>query len=115
MKMLILTGKFGMGHCASQSLRQQLLSAFPGARVEVVDLFAYAMPGASEGLQGVRLLVTYGHGLFNAYYRLSERLPADTRSPLDRPMLDKLAVLLEEEGPDAVIATHPICAGLVSR
>ena len=117
MKMLILTGKFGMGHySASQSLRQQLLSAFHGARVEVVDLFAYAMPGASEGLyKAFHLLVTYGHGLFNTYYRLSERLPADTRSPLDRPMLDKLAVLLEEDGPDAVIATHPICAGLVSR
>ena len=31
MKILILTGKFGMGHySASQSLRLQLLGAFPG-------------------------------------------------------------------------------------
>ena len=38
MNILILTGKFGMGHwSASQSLRQQLLRAFPGAEVEVLD------------------------------------------------------------------------------
>ena len=38
---LILTGKFGMGHwSASQSLRQQLLRAFPGAEVEVLDFVA---------------------------------------------------------------------------
>ena len=33
MKILILTGKFGMGHySASQSLRLQLLGAFPGSQ-----------------------------------------------------------------------------------
>ena len=38
MNILILTGKFGMGHwVASQSLRQQLLHSFPDAEVEVVD------------------------------------------------------------------------------
>lgn len=45
MNILILTGKFGMGHwSASQSLRQQLLRAFPGAEVEVLDFVAEAMP-----------------------------------------------------------------------
>ena len=48
MNILILTGKFGMGHwSASQSLRQQLLRAFPGAEVEVLDFVAEAMPNAS--------------------------------------------------------------------
>lgn len=50
MNILILTGKFGMGHwSASQSLRQQLLRAFPGAEVEVLDFVAEAMPNASRG------------------------------------------------------------------
>ena len=49
MKILILTGKFGMGHySASQSLRLQLLGAFPGSQVEVVDLPAYAIPDAEN-------------------------------------------------------------------
>ena len=51
MNILILTGKFGMGHwSASQSLRQQLLRAFPGAEVEVLDFVAEAMPNASEAM-----------------------------------------------------------------
>ena len=41
MNILILTGKFGMGHwSASQSLRLQLLNAFPAANVNVQDFFA---------------------------------------------------------------------------
>ena len=117
MKILILTGKFGLGHwSASQSLRQQLGRDFPKAEVEVLDFFAYAMPNGSEALyKAFDLLVTYGCGLFNAYYRMADRLPSDIHSPLDRPMLDKLETLLWEKRPDAVIATHPICAGLVSR
>ena len=43
MNILILTGKFGMGHwSASQSLRLQLLSAFPGA--EVLSLIHISEP-----------------------------------------------------------------------
>lgn len=117
MKTLILTGKFGLGHwSAAQSLRQQLARTFPEGQAEVVDFFAYAMPSGSEALyKAFHLLVTYGYGLFNTYYRLTEKLPTDTTSPLDRPMLDKLETLLGEEEPDIIIATHPICAGLVSR
>ena len=45
MNILILTGKFGMGHwSAAQSLRQQLLGCRPGASVEVFDFPAYALP-----------------------------------------------------------------------
>ena len=71
MNILILTGKFGMGHwSASQSLRQRLLRAFPDARVEVEDFFAYAMPDASDALyKGFSLLVTLGSGLYNTYYK----------------------------------------------
>ena len=51
MNILILTGKFGMGHwSASQSPRQQLLRAFPGAEVEGQDFVAEAMPNASEAM-----------------------------------------------------------------
>ena len=47
MKILILTGKFGMGHySAAQSLREQLGRWLPRAQTEVVDLFAYALPVA---------------------------------------------------------------------
>ena len=111
MKILILTGKFGMGHySASQSLRLQLLGAFPGSQVEVVDLPAYAIPDASEAIyKAFSLLVTKGSGLYNIYYKATKGRP-----PLADLFQDKLGELLWEERPDAVIATHPFCARLVA-
>ena len=117
MNILILTGKFGMGHwSASQSLRQQLLRAFPGAEVEVLDFVAEAMPNASEAMyKCFNLLVTRGSGLFNLYYKLTQDLPADARPLFETLFLDKLEELVAARRPDAVIATNPLCARMVSR
>ena len=78
MKILILTGKFGMGHwSASMSLRQQLLRAFPDAQAEVLDLIAYTKPNTSEAMyRWFNLLVTRGSGLFNLYYKITQDLPS---------------------------------------
>lgn len=116
MNILILTGKFGMGHwSASQSLRLQLLSSFPDADVTVEDFFAYAMPDVSETIyKAFSLLVTKGSGLYNIYYKATENATVKAKPPLEDLFQDKLAELLWEKRPDAVIATHPFCAQLVS-
>lgn len=117
MKILILTGKFGMGHwSASMSLRQQLLRAFPGAEAEVLDLIAYTRPNSSEAMyRWFNLLVTQGSGLFNLYYKLTEDLPAGDWRLFEEQEMDRLEELLADRQPDAVIATHPICARMMSR
>lgn len=118
MNILILTGRFGAGHCsAARALRQQLLSAFPAMQVQVVDFFSYAMPGSSaEAMyQAFRMLVTYGAGIFNTYYRVSDRLADDHPAPLERPMRESMRTLLRECRPDAVVATHPLCARLTAH
>lgn len=106
-----------MGHwVASQSLRQQLLKQFPDAAVTVEDFPAYVMPNASEVLyKFFHLAVTRGSFLFNTYYKLTAQGHTDARVPLEGLFLDKLAELLELHRPDAVIATHPLCARIVSR
>lgn len=116
MNILILTGKFGMGHwSASQSLRQQIMAeGFHGA--QVVDFIEYALPGTSEAVyRSFSLLVTHGSGLYNTYYKMTENLGSEGRPLLERRFLDKLEDLLAEQKPDAIIATHPLCAQLVSR
>lgn len=92
MKILILTGKFGMGHwSASMSLRQQLLRAFPGAEAEVLDLIAYTKPNTSEAMyRWFNLLVTQGSGLFNLYYKLTEDLPAGDWRLFEEQEMDRL-------------------------
>lgn len=116
MNILILTGKFGMGHwSASQSLRLQLLGTFPDAEVCVEDFFAYAMPDVSEAMyKGFALLVTKGSGLYNTYYKCTENMNLKGKSILDGLWQEKLTECLAGFRPDLIIATHPVCAQLVS-
>lgn len=116
MNILILTGKFGMGHwSASQSLRLQLLGAFPSAQVTVEDFFAYAMPDASHALyKGFSLMVTLGSGLYNTYYKCTENMSIKTKLPFEGYFQGKLQELLAQYRPDAVVCTHPSCAQLVT-
>ena len=117
MKILILTGKFGMGHwSASQSLAQQFQDEEPGTEVKVLDFIDYAVPSASEAwYKGFSLLVTHGSGIYNTYYKMTENMESDAHPPFEWHFLDRLEKLLEEERPDMVVATHPLCAQLVSR
>ena len=96
MNILILTGKFGMGHwSASQSLRQQFLREDPDAEAEVLDLIDYAMPSASDAwYKGFSLLVTHGSGLFNTYYKMTENMEGEARPPFEGHFVDKLQDLL---------------------
>lgn len=81
MNVLILTGKFGMGHLAAAcSLRQQLLQGFPNAAVTVEDFPAYVLPNASTAIYKIfDLVVTHGSHLFNTYYKLTALGHADAR------------------------------------
>ena len=117
MNILILTGKFGMGHwSAAQSLRQQLLGSRPGASVEVVDFPAYALPNLSGVLyKCFNLLVTHGRHIFNMYYRITGKGHPDVHPPFEGVFMERLTQLLSRQRPDVVIATHPLCAQLVSR
>lgn len=117
MNILILTGKFGMGHwSAAQSLQQHLQGSQPDAVVEVVDFPSYAMPNLSGILyKFFNLLVTHGRHIFNMYYRLTGKGHPDVHPPFEGVFMERLAKLLYRQRPDVVIATHPLCAQLVSQ
>ena len=116
MKLLILTGKFGMGHwAASRSLKQQL-EAEPHIQAEVVDLLAALLPELSPTLyKGFNLLATYGGGLYNLIHLLTDTSGEGHTSPIADGLTDRFYELVARTRPDGVIATHPMCAQLVSR
>lgn len=117
MNILILTGKFGMGHLsAARALAQQLQKDFPAARIELLDFFAYALPDAGEAVyKWFNLLVTRGSGLYNAVYRLTENGRLDSFPLYAFPFLSRMETLLETRRPDVVFSTHPLCAKVLSR
>ena len=90
MNILILTGKFGMGHLsAANALREQL--GQDGHRAEVVDLFEYAAPELAQAMYWwFNVLVTYGGVFYNLYHDLTVNDSGDGRGDdllggLDRP------------------------------
>lgn len=113
MEILILTGKFGMGHwSAALSLQEQLERE--GHQVQVMDFFAYALPETAPALyRGFDLLVTYGGGLYNLYHRMTRN--AEGEVPLASQFTRRVAGLLAATRPDVVVSTHPVCSGVVAR
>ena len=79
MNILILTGKFGMGHLsAANALREQL--GQDGHRAEVVDLFEYAAPELAPAMYWwFNVLVTYGGVFYNFYHDLTVNDSGDSR------------------------------------
>jgi len=117
MRILILSGKFGMGHwSAANALRQSMQIHMPEAEVSVVDLFQWVAPGCADAVyKAFSVLVTHGGGLYNTYYRCTEKtVQPEGKHACLRPLLDKLEKLLREERPDGIISTLPLCAQLVS-
>ncbi len=116
MNILIVTGKFGMGHwSASESLRQQLLRAYPNAHVEVMDLIAYTNHKSESMYKWFNVLVTHGSGLFNLYYKFTQNKDSDERPLNEEQCPDQMEALFACKRPDVIIATHPICARIVAR
>ena len=117
MKILILTGKFNMGHWSvAQSLKQELLLSGHDDIVEVEDVVTYAVPGMDRAVYKLfQVFVTCTPGLYNVFYRLTEKGTGDLLPVHARPFLQGTEELLAERRPDVVIATHPLCAQLVAR
>ncbi len=112
MNILILTGKFGMGHLsAANALQEQL--RHDGHRADTVDLFAYAMPELAPAMYGAfNLLVTFGGAFYNLYHVLTADSSGDNRGD---GLLRALDTLLDEYQPDVVVSTHPICSAAMSQ
>ena len=116
MKILIMTGKFGMGHfSAAHSLKKQVQKANPQAEVVILDLFEYVFPTCSDGVyQAFGLMVTHCSGAYNSYYNRMEKKGPDLRPAFLPYFLKKMKQLLGEEKPDAVLSTLPLCSQIMS-
>ena len=112
MNILILTGKFGMGHLsAANALREQL--GQDGHRADVIDLFEYALPERASAMYWwFNVLVTYGGVFYNIYHDLTANDSGDGRGD---DLLDGLDRLLDDYRPDVVVSTHPICSAAMAR
>ena len=119
MNILILTGKFGMGHfSAAETLGLEIQKLFSNASVTVVDLVEYSIPVSDVYYRSFRFFVTRCQKAYNAYYKGTDRMAAlrgENKFPLIHHFLKKLESLLQREQPDMIVCTLPICAQVVSE
>lgn len=117
MKVLILTAKFGMGHYSvSEAIRQQIDRDYPGAEVQVQDVFAYVLPKAHKLVYGgFHLLVKRLSTCYNFYYRCTENSPKEGKLPFSGFCVSGMKRMMQSLQPDVVVSTHPFCAQLISR
>lgn len=106
MKVLILTGRFGMGHVSvAEALREELAEQ-PGTCAHVVDIIEYMFPKtASVIYSGFGKL----SGRFSSIYNAVNRMDDGRNGVLVKGSLYKrFEILLDDEQPDVVISTLPV-------
>lgn len=113
MQVLILTGRFGMGHiAAAQALEQEVLREDPTASVTVLDVIEDCLPQLRRLIYGCfDFTVNYCSGVYNALNRVAGRYP---RAPMRRAMLQKVGQLLAEHEADLIISTLPMCSQYIA-
>lgn len=113
MNVLILTGRFGMGHIkAAEAIRESILAKDPQVRVNIVDFTEYLFPQAADHIyKGFHFLVNHCSHLYNFCNRLADRYGA---TPFQAALLKKIDFLLDTYCPDLVIATLPFCGQYIS-
>ena len=107
MKILILTGKFGMGHMsAAQTIKAQLEEQL-GAEVLLVDLVQYVLEEYSAGLyRAYGAFVKRSSSVFNWLYKSTDKGSLQGKLPWERTLAQAVAELVETTGADMLIATH---------
>lgn len=114
MKVLILSGAFGMGHNAVAAAIQQEIKGKDGSNeVAVVDLIQYIYPERSKILYNMfNIVAAKYHGVYNFINKSFEKI-----NPLDRvpaEAINGVNKLLKEYQPDMIVCTLPLCAKIIS-
>ena len=116
MKILILTGRFGMGHYSvARALCERIAGEAPGAQCTVVDLLAETLGGTTGVFyKAYTLFIGRGGRIYNQVYRRSEKNGFAAGIPLRPLFLHTLNRLLAQQY-DAVFSVLPLTSQLMSE
>ncbi len=124
MKILILTGKFGMGHySAAMTLAEQIQTFDPHMEITVKDIYEIAYPEYCEMFyRSYMSLVSKGSKLYNFAYKkavhskfLKKKKTGGNKLQWQKGhMVHMLRKTIQEINPDVIISTYSLCAKLVA-
>ncbi|MCI8608803.1 MAG: hypothetical protein HFE73_04070 [Firmicutes bacterium] len=113
MNILILTGRFGMGHIsAAQAIAEDIGDTSCEASVATVDFMEYLFPELNRVIyHGFNFLVSRCSTVYN---HLNKAAGKYGDVPLKLALLRKIDSLMERYQPDLIIATLPVCGQYIS-
>ncbi|WP_425757460.1 MGDG synthase family glycosyltransferase [Ihubacter sp. rT4E-8] len=113
MNIMILTGRFGLGHVkAAEAIKEQILTENPESNVEIIDFMDYMFPAISKCIyKGFNFLVARCSGLYNAMNKAA----GDTNMiPLKLTVTKKIDRLIMDYQPDRIVVAFPVCSQYIS-
>lgn len=113
MRVLILTGKFGMGHYSvAEALKQEIEREEKEAYVEIVDLVEYMFPRSSKIIyKTFNFLVTKCSGIYNMLNNVASK---HSDVPMKKNLAKRMEGLINKHKPDIVLSTFPGCSQYIS-
>lgn len=114
MNVLILTGKFGMGHYSvSEAIKQEIINSYQDVNIEIIDILDYLLPTVSDVVyKSFNTLVTKWSNLYNFINTNNEERNIKTFSYLFIKKIDRLFL---DYKPDIVISTLPLSSQYISK
>lgn len=113
MNILILTGKFGMGHnSAALAIKEQLLLENPNYNIEIIDFIEYMFPRYSKFIYNTfNFLTNKCHSIYNTLNNISSK---SSTIPLKKFIIKKIDDLLNNYNTTTIISVFPLCSQYIS-
>lgn len=117
-KVLILTASFGLGHnSVARAIKDQLEAYTEEYRVEIIDAFEVLTPSLKQKYEGLYKLLTEKYPeIYNYVYDMRKNAEDTIFDNLFYEMhKGRLYKYLEQEEPEMIISTFPMCSGILSK
>lgn len=113
MKILILTGKFGMGHIKAAEAIKEELTPCQALDIEIIDWIEYMTPLCAKYIYGsYSALIRRSTVFYNLHYKSSENRPI-TQKP-DLACYIRMNQLIHDKQPDLIISVLAYASKAVS-
>lgn len=98
MKVLVLSGRFGMGHeMAANAICEQFRKIDEQAEIEKKDLLEELYPHISKFIfGGFRMMVEHCYGIYNFIYKMSGRMKVEIQ-PRGKALYKRLKKIMDGE------------------
>lgn len=117
-KVLILTASFGLGHnSVARAIKDQLEAYTEEYKVEIIDAFKVLTPSLKQKYESLYKVLTEKYPeIYNYVYDMRKNSEETIFDNLFYGMhKGRLYKYLEQEQPEMIISTFPMCSGIVSK